>query len=206
MGHVRRVGLEGVPGHGLPVAGRGPAPGGPCGLGGPLGPFEALAGALEDSAQAPLTLGGGGVLAGGLLPALPGGGGLLVDAVERGLEAADLVLEPAPFGGDEAVEVVLGGGGGGGGGGQVAAGLAAFAPSAGACDPLEVIEACPDGVGVEGCFPDRPGAVGAGGVGELGEVLAGLGERRTELLCLLRGCRWPSGVGGGGEPGRGGGR
>ncbi|MHB1928176.1 MAG: hypothetical protein ACYDEN_04720 [Acidimicrobiales bacterium] len=102
--------------------------------------FEALSGDLEGSAEALLAPGGGGVLGGGLLPALFGDGSPSVEVVERGPEAPDLLFEPAAFGGDEAPELVFGGCDGGGGGGQAAPGVAAFPPSASSGGVLELAE------------------------------------------------------------------
>lgn len=61
------------------------------------------------------------------MPAPPGGGGRLVEIMERGLEAADLLLDPSSFGGDEwasrsSVAVAV----------AVAVGLTAFPPPSGA--------------------------------------------------------------------------
>jgi len=195
-GCFRRLGVEDVLGGGLPAAGRATAWDGPYWS---VGLLQAPPGDLENSAEAPLTLGGGGVLAGGVLPTLPGGGGLPVEVLDHGPEASDLLLEPAALSVDEACEPVLGVGCGGGGLGQIAVGLAAFPPPAVGGDVSELVESCPDGAGVAGGVPDRPRAVGAGGLVQVSEALARLGERGSELLGLLRGCGRPSGVGGGGE-------
>ncbi len=87
--------------------------------------LEAPAGGVEHPAEALLAADGGSVLACGVLPAFPGGPGLPVAVFHYGLEAADLLVEPAAFGVDETYELFLGGAGVG----QLAAGLAALPPA-----------------------------------------------------------------------------
>ena len=68
----RQFGLDGVSGGWLPVVRRARAEGGPVGR---VGLLDAAAGVVEDAAEALLTLGGGGVLAGSALnhPGFVGG-------------------------------------------------------------------------------------------------------------------------------------
>lgn len=78
------------------------------------------------------------------------------------------------FGGDQACEAVLGSGGGG----QVAAGLAAFPPPAGASGMLELVEPCVGASSLAGGVPDRPRRVGARSHGHVGgeELVVGVAE------------------------------
>jgi hypothetical protein len=131
-------------------------------------------GGLEGPAETLLSPGGGGVLAGGLLPAPPGGGRVPIKTLERGVETAELLAESSSFGGDQARRPVLGSRGGGGSGGQVATGLAAFLPPAGASGMLELAESCAGTSRLARGVTDRACPVGAGGLGEFGEALAGL--------------------------------
>jgi len=182
--------LDDGPGGWLPGAGCAATPGG---LVGAVGLFEASPGGLEGPVEALLGLGGGGVLAGSLLPALPDDSHLLVETLEDGLETADVLVQVSSFAGDEGCEAVLGGRSDGGGGGQITAGLAAFPPSAGTSGVIELAESPVGEDNLAGGVTDRAGPVGAGGpgqagrVGQLREVLAGLGERSTGGVGLLGG-------------------
>lgn len=69
------------------------APVGPMGPVRAVGLLEAPPSGLEGPAETLLSPGSGGVLAGGLVPALVGGRHLPVESLERGPELADLLVE-----------------------------------------------------------------------------------------------------------------
>lgn len=101
-------------------------------MGGRVRLLEAAAGdTLEGPTEALLIPGGGGVLAGRLLPPPRSGDAALVENFEGRLEAVGLPVEPAALGGDEGCEPIFGGRGGAGGLGQVTAGVAPPHPPAG---------------------------------------------------------------------------